>query len=253
MSLTGKTVVVTRSAKASQNWIKKLTDLGAKVYNLPTITMSPVEPDETLINILRSLDQFDWIVFTSASGISYLSQLNKQLGLKKVNKRFPAVAAIGSRTAAEAISAGLKVTFEPSESDSQYLAQELPIVKNQRILLLRTTIASDDLPTSLQRRGAIVTDARIYQTAVLTSTDPTFSKLLRTNKVDFITFASSSAVAGFMARVGEEDLEYAKRVTVVAIGPGIVERLNDAGFSDVYMTKTASLDAIAKVLDRLAT
>jgi uroporphyrinogen-III synthase len=253
MSLAGKTIVVTRGEKVSQAWIKSLANLGANVYNLPTITMSPVDPDGIIISTLRDLDSFDWLVFTSASGVGYFFGLYSQLGIQHSVKKFPLIAVIGSRTATEVLKVGFKVTFEPSLSDSKHLARELDPVNHKRILLLRTTIASDDLPEAFKKRGAKVSDLRIYKTDVITDHDPSFSMKLHDGTVDFITFASPSAVAGFVAQVGKNDLELAKNLSIVAIGPSVVQALVHAGFTNVHMAKTASIDGVIKTLNRLAT
>jgi uroporphyrinogen-III synthase len=252
MSLIGKTVVVTRGIKSSSEWTKKLIDIGANVYNLPTISTSLVELDETLINILKSLTQFDWLVFTSAAGIKYFSILRRRFPLNQSHNKLPAVAVIGDRTEEAVLESGLKVTFKPTKSDNQHLAQELPLKNNQRVLLLRTTIASNHLAIALQSRGAFVSDARIYQTNVLTLTDSTFSELLRANSVDFITFASPSAVVGFTKRLGSFELEKAKHLPAVAIGPSVAKKLTHMHFLHVHIADNPSIDGIILKLQQLA-
>ena len=251
-NLEGKTIVVTRGKKGSRRWNKSLTVEGATVYNLPTITMSPVGPDEAITAAFKNLDSFDWIVFTSAIGVNYFLELVRQLGFGKVSDLHSRIAVIGSQTADEALKAGLSVAFQPSLSDSEHLSNELTPVADKSILLLRTTFASDDLPLDLRQKGAEVTDLRIYKTAIITGHDASFSQLLETSKVDYITFASPSAVQGFISRVNKEDLELAKNLKVVAIGPSVGRTLADSGFVNVHVANEASLEGVVQTLKDLA-
>ncbi len=252
MSLKNKTVVVTRSPRGSLEWHDKLVALGAKVYNLPTITMAPVKLDQTIITELSKLEDYDWLIFTSASGVRYLKLLVTQAGINLKQLRLPKVAVIGSKTSSELATIGVRAEFIPSTSSSQALGEELEPVKGTKILLLRTTIASDDLPDILKKRGALVTDLRIYQTANVTSKDPKFSVMLQANQVDFITFASPSAVAGFVNFLIAGDLKIAKRLPVVAIGPSVAEALLNAGFANVATAKQPFLESVIDSLSSLS-
>jgi uroporphyrinogen III methyltransferase/synthase len=245
-------VVVTRGAVGSQEWRQRLTDLGAKVYNLPTMTMSPVEPDAAIVEELTALEAYDWVVFTSANGVRYLGTVSAQLGINLGSMQLPQVAVVGSQTARAASAAGFQVAFEPSVSDSAHLSAELDLARGKRVLLLRTTIASDDLPHALTTRGADVTDLRIYKTEPLTGGDPDFSHLLADGAVDYITFASPSAVAGFEMRLSKADLALAKQLPAVSIGASVTDVLQQAGFQQIHTAKAASLQGVVDMLEELS-
>lgn len=252
MSLAGKLIVVTRGAVGSLEWQQKLTALGASVYNLPTIVMSPVPADAETTKWLYHVNEYDWLVFTSSSGIRYLHELSAQLGINLALMNLPKIAVVGSQTARTAVSAGFRVSFEPSVSDSTHLANELNIANGERVLLLRTTIASDELPVLLKQRGAHITDRRIYKTELLKYGDPEFSRLLKDGKIDYITFASPSAVAGFKSRLSKEDFALTQQLPVVSIGSSVTTALQQAKFTNVHTAKSASLDGVIKTLQQLS-
>lgn len=252
MSLQGKLVVVTRSEKGSQEWGRLLNDHGAAIYNLPTITMQPVTLTPDMTNTLGDIRSFDWLVFTSANGIRYLQELAQEIGLKLDSASLPPVAAIGEKTAQAVRAAGMTVGFRPTQSDSQTLGQELQPVEKQKVLLLRTTLASDELARQLELRGGIVTDLSIYQTRSVEEIDDHFSNLLQQRKIDFITFASPSAVEGLVHRLSGSDFEKVQKLPAIAIGLSVVSALDKHGFSNVHMAHKPTPAGVVETLEQLS-
>ena len=248
MSLRNKLIVVTRSEKGSKEWQEQLTKQGATVYNLPTISMTPVKPNRKLSYLLHHIDDFYWVVFTSASGIRYLSILAKEISLDLSTIKLPKLAVIGEQTAMVARATGFQVVFQPTIPSSLTLGEELKPVGGKSILLLRTTIASSDLAKQLTQRGGIVTDLPIYQTTFLHEPDPKFSELLDSNKIDYITFASPSAVSGFCQRLTKLDLTKAKTLQVVAIGPVVAAELQGRGFKKIHTSIEPTVEGIIKII-----
>ena len=252
MSLRNKAVVITRTLEASLDWGKQLKRYGAVIYNFPTIEIAPVKPTNKLIGILKHVDNFDWVVFTSVNGIRYLSILAKEIDLDMSgSSKWPRVAVIGQRTAKEARSAGFKVAFQPSHPDSQTLGNDLEPVTGKKILLFRTTIASDTLVQQLTGRGAQVTDLPIYQTRLRDDPSGELSQLLRKGRVDYLTFASPSAVQGFCQRLRGPDLKIAKELPAVAIGTSVSNALAMVGFRNVHTASEPSIKGIIGILTQL--
>ena len=252
MSLSGKTVVVTRGETGGSEWEAALTARGAFVYDLPTIATAPIEPNEELTAVMASLADYDWIVFTSANGVRYFLRLAGRLGYQPAELALPAIAAIGRRTAAEAAANSLKVAFMPAVSNGRQLAAGFPDSAGKRLLLLRTAIASDELPAALRQAGAEVADVRIYRTQTLTTPDADYSRLLRAGSIDFLTFASPSAVKGFIARNSPTDLAQAVHIPAAAIGTSVARSLAAAGFMDVHSAHQPTIDAVVHMLEELA-
>ena len=252
MSLRGKLVVITRSSKGSRQWEQLLRKHGAKVYNLPTIAMSPLPLAPKLIAVLQSISTYDWLVFTSANGLYYLQSFLNQLGPDSMPLAWPEIAVIADQTAAAVRAAGLKASFRPSVPTSQALGEELEPVEGKRVLLLRTTLASHDLAEQLQKRGAMVTDQAIYQTSYVTDEATEFSGLLKTRSIDFLTFASSSAVMGLQERLSRTDLEIVRSLPVVAIGDSVAKSLRDIHFTDVHIADQPTPDAVVEKLEQLS-
>lgn len=251
MSLQGKLIVITRSASGSKEWEKYLKKHGATVYNFPTIQMSPITPSDELVKKLSHINEFDWVVFTSANGVRYLQTIADKIGLKLSNFELPVVAAIGKKTAEVAKKAGFTVNFQPARADSATLGSELRPTEGKKILLLRTTLASNELAKQLTDRGGVVTDLPIYQTEPISKQSLEFSKLLQEDKVDFITFSSPSAVQGFSQRLNTVDFVKAKLLPVVAIGPSVVEALKELGFYNINVAQEPTPEGVTETLRHL--
>lgn len=250
--LNGKLVVLTRSRRGNRQWRTALAAAGAQVYSLPTITTTSLEPDDALRATLVSINTYDWIIFTSTNGIKYFWELCDRLNVKIGAKIHSKVAVIGPRTAARARASGLEVSFVPSVADSRHLADELGDLDGRRVLILRTTIASKVLPDSLRRRGATVDDRRIYRTVLIRSVDRRLGQLLADGRVNFLIFASPSAVQGTAERLSTADLKLAQLLPAVAIGPSVVQALAAAGFKTVHVTDRPSIESVIDCLEKLA-
>ena len=70
--LFGKRVLVTRAREQASALSDKLRSLGAEAIEFPTIRISPPDDDYAALEAaLSSLDQYDWLVFTSANGVNH--------------------------------------------------------------------------------------------------------------------------------------------------------------------------------------
>ena len=72
--LFGKRIIVTRLEERAGALSSKLEALGAAVSELPTICCLPLDDTPELDAALEDPHVFDWIVFTSATGVTSLMQ-----------------------------------------------------------------------------------------------------------------------------------------------------------------------------------
>ena len=71
MSLSNKTILVTRTRKQSEALIEMLKKNGCRVLNVPTIEISEADNPEHLQKMLKEISAYDWIIFTSANAVRY--------------------------------------------------------------------------------------------------------------------------------------------------------------------------------------
>lgn len=94
----GKKVLITRSAKDNKEFKEQLEKKGALVSELPMIQLQPIEDLTEIHAALDSLDQIDWIVFTSASTVQFFFQIAEQKGVKFYYYPDLKIATVGEKT-----------------------------------------------------------------------------------------------------------------------------------------------------------
>ena len=84
MPLFGRRIVVTRASDKVSTFARELRALGAEVIEFPTIETVAPDSYATLDASIARLDAFDWIIFTSATGVeAFIARL------KTPTKRHP--------------------------------------------------------------------------------------------------------------------------------------------------------------------
>jgi hypothetical protein len=68
--LEGRSIVITRSRAQAEPFAQALSARGAIPILFPTIEIRPLDDCAALDDALAHLDQYDWIVFTSANTVS---------------------------------------------------------------------------------------------------------------------------------------------------------------------------------------
>ena len=222
--LFGRTVVVTRAREQASELRTRLEQLGAAVIELPSIALEPVQFS------LPALDQFAWLVFTSANGVDAFFDR----GLAPVGRDARAlaavrVAAIGPGTADALARRGVRADLVPPRFVAESLLEAFPDPEapGARVLIARAASARDVLPEGLAARGYDVEVLAVYQTVPVTP-DPDHLARVRAGDVDALTFTSSSTVKNFCDAVGPLE---SSATSVISIGPVTSERARSLGLS----------------------
>src|SRR5260370_16073497 len=109
MPLFGRTIVVTRASATGSDFAAALRRLGADVIQFPTIETAPPKSFAALDKAIAHLDSFDWIIFTSATGVESFIERLKSLGRDIRSLGRASIAAIGPATAARLHDYALRV------------------------------------------------------------------------------------------------------------------------------------------------
>ncbi len=158
------------------------------------------------------------MLFTSSNGVeifwdTFRHSLEKDVrclaGLK--------FAVIGKGTKEALENCGIHADFIPARYSSKDMAEEwVPTLKPEdRVLMLRAQEASGELNQALDQAGIPYTDAAIYHTASDDRKKEELNRIL--SQVDYVTFASASAVKAFSSMLEEEQKECSAKI--VCIGP----------------------------------
>jgi uroporphyrinogen III methyltransferase/synthase len=117
----------------------------------------------------------------------------------------------------------------------------------KRILIPRASKARDVLPEGLKKLGADVDVVETYRTVNSGGKKEDFEMLIRENKVDVITFTSSSTVTNFVEIMGQV-YEIPRSIEVACIGPVTAAAAKKAGFKIDIRQEEYTMDGLVQSL-----
>jgi uroporphyrinogen III methyltransferase/synthase len=247
--LAGMRIVVTRPIQQAHVLSERLNELGAKTIELPAIEIIPVEDTSHLDRALRSLKNYDWVIFTSVHGVRFFLERLMALKISPASLMRLKVAAIGSATASVLERAGKRSDFVPREYLSEKIAFGLGDVRGKRILLPRADIASKKLPALLRERGGSVDEVIAYRTVIPRDLTRERVKSVLTEGVDVITFTSPSTVRNIARVLGDGEVRrFLRKVKVACIGPVTIEAAEEVGLGVDVVAKTHTIDALVEAI-----
>jgi uroporphyrinogen-III synthase len=243
-----RNVVITRSKKGNIELGKRLRRLGFNPIAVDTISLLPPKDWSFVDDGLKELHSYDWLVFTSVTGVDFFALRMKKLSLEVPWEGRPNVAAIGESTARALSKLGIGVGFTPSRYLTQKLAAELPRSSGTKVLSLRADIADPLMLERLRLRGFDVTELPIYRTEHAGS-----GLRRRLEDADLIVFASPSAVKGFSREAAGTSgrLEKLRKTRVACIGPVTARAARKHGFKRIVMPKSQTFDSLLRKIVRL--
>ncbi|MDV3001776.1 MAG: hypothetical protein N5P05_003382 [Chroococcopsis gigantea SAG 12.99] len=212
------TIIVTRAADQSSQFTFLLQQQGAKVIEVPALEIGPPSTWQPLDAAITELDNFDWLILTSANGVdSFYHRLVKSQktsqdlgGLK--------IAVVGKKTAATLEKYSLKADFIPPNYIADALISNFPEeIAGKKILFPRVeTGGREVLVKELTAAGAKIIEVAAYESGCPQKIDPEAWLTLQRNEVHIITFASSKTVQNFHTLIQKENPQFT--LTGIAIG-----------------------------------
>ena len=261
-ALSGKTVFAAASVKLLPELSNGLRALGADVLSIPVLEAEEIEDNAALDRAIANISQYDWIVFTSAWGVSFFA---KRLVLISKSANVPAdlpkICTIGRATAGTAEKHGFHVTLTADNFTAEGVMQSMERyyggAKNLRglgVLIPRALEAREFLPAALNSAGCRVDTIPCYRT-VLPEPDAELSTRLRKEAPDLIVFTSAKALRNFLktaaAAVGENAVRSRLGDAVVAaIGPVTAAALESEGrMAEIIPAESAVPSLLAAIAD----
>ena len=250
--LLGQRVVVTRAREQAGQMTRQLQELGAEVLEVPTIRLEPPTRREEVVDALLELNAYDWLVFTSANGVTKFFEYFFKHFHDMRDLGGARLAAIGAATAAKLRELHLQVDLMPEEALGSSVAKafaRFESLDNLRICLLRAEVANAELPRALEDLGAIVDDIACYRTVPETEDPSGAAARLQESGAEWLTFTSASTVEQFHARFPlPELLQKFPRLKTAAIGPETTKALVALGVRPTVEAKVHSMDGLVEAM-----
>lgn len=247
--LFGKRIVVTRAREQASGLVDLLTELGADVVECPTIRTEPVTETSAVDSAIRSLDSFDWVVFTSSNAVRYFWERLESAEFDARAFRSAKMIAIGPATDAALRQRGIRADFAPKQSRSEAVLEEFGEAKGLRFLIPGGESSRDALRDGWLRGGAEVVVAPTYRTISDTSGIEAVRDGLERGEIAAVTFTSGSTVENFIDALGVPDgAKWLSTTRVATIGPVTSEVARSHGIQVAVEAANASVEALADAI-----
>lgn len=242
--LSGQRVLVTGSRSMVERLSPLLKEEGAEAISFSLIRTEAMDTPE-FDRAMADIDSYTWIVLTSANGVECF--FDKLKAMRKDIRDFKDVhfAVIGDGTKKALEGHGIYSDLIPTAYSSKDMAAAMvPHMKpTDKVLLLRAEEANAVLPDSLTAAGIDHTCVSLYHTVVDERKADELSRLIET--VDYITFASSSAVRAFVSMAGSLENVLAK---YISIGPVTTKTAEAEG---LHVDRTAAVYTAQGIVDAI--
>ena len=248
--LEGKRIVVTRAVEQSRDLVVRLENMGATVLLFPAVSFSEPSDTSELDRAIRSLSEFDWILFTSANAVRFFARRCRKLGVEPSQDGNYRCAAVGPATASAVAAEGFSVDHVAQEFLGAALARELSdSLAGKKIILPRSDRARPDLPNALKAVGAEVAEVVAYHTGGVGVIEPGVMRAIREAHVDVVSFFSPSAIENMLGELGEEVLSrVGAKAAIAAVGPVTAAALRNAGLPVAIESPLATAESMAAAI-----
>lgn len=238
-NLFGKKILVTRDKKQAGEFSNKIEKMGGVAVELPFIEIESVLSKVTS----EDLKKYSALLFNSPNGVrEFMKKIDDIRSLAHLK-----IGAVGSKTKELLEEYKIKADFMPEEYMVSKLAElSLEYTKpGEKILIITSDISPCDTDKFNSMYDREFHKIVAYNTKKITREKKEVCDAL--NKVEVVTFLSSSTVDAFYASI-DGDLECVKNIKFASIGPVTSETMRKYGFSVDYEAKVYDINGILDAL-----
>lgn len=245
----GARLLVTRPDGQSESLCARLREIGIEPVEVPAVAIVPPESFETLDGAVARLERYDWVLVTSRNGVEALFDRLDALARHDGIPSALRWAAIGPGTAQALRSRGVARVWVPSRYLSEAVGAELPAVAGERVLRIRSEVASAVPAELLRAKGIEVDEVVGYRIVEAPTASRQRLRDALKGGVDGVLFTSASTVRGLLRLAEETGLgDELRQLLIVAIGPVTASAVESAGLRAGLVAKVHSIDGIVNVL-----
>lgn len=247
--LFGKSLLVPRPAEQGRATATAIRARGANARLLPAIELRDPADPAPLRRAIAELGSYDWVLFTSANGVTRFTRALSAAGLDARAFARAKIGVIGPKTALALESFGLRADLVAEEFVGEGLAQAvLSRGAPGRVLVARAQVARDVLPELLREAGALVEVVPVYETVSADAGEALRAHFER-GEIDVALFTSSSTVNAVVDTLGDRAVELLSRVTVASIGPITSQTLSERGVRADVVARVFTVDGLLDALE----
>ena len=198
--LSGLRILVTRKDTPESSLSIILQSQGATVLSAAMTKIIPPESWQSFDETVKGSLKIDWVVFTSSNGVSLCVsrlkelQIDPQFFFSKIK-----IACVGQSTSSFLSKHGITTEIIPEHFQSEGLIDTFSQydLKNKRCWLIQAESPRKKLRLALKKQGAKIISTPVYRTVPSRKDTSFLLEELDQAKLDWIIFASPSAVQNF--------------------------------------------------------
>ncbi len=273
--LTGKRVLITKSPEEAGVAFDMIESAGGEFIPFPAINVTPVEDFAEFDSKIRDLDNFDYLIFTSANAVKVFAGRVKELdiNLNYDNLNYDnldydnpdcnnpdcmniEVICTGSKTAKACVLYGIPAIHPPEIFSAGGILdflndkniKNIINIKNKNILIPCSKLSGNELKTGLEKLGGNVTQIPIYEVAETPADDLSRQiKLISERKPDVFAFTSPSNFRNFISIMNiDKPSDYFVNSIVAAIGPTTKASIIKSNVNVDLLPNTFTLEELVK-------
>ncbi|MDO4344270.1 MAG: uroporphyrinogen-III C-methyltransferase [Eubacteriales bacterium] len=251
LPLAGMKIAVTRPRELISRMSERLREQGAEVLEFPAICIEKRVCEGEVKENLTRLEKFDWLVFTSPSGVRIFFEDLRECRLDVRCLAGKKIAVLGQGTAKALEEWGVYADLMPGEAYAESLGKALreSLQGGERVLIFRASAGSSELTEQLAQVPRIkVVDLAAYDTRYESSPLIDIVAEFEDGRTDYAVFTSASTVKGFAGAAGEMDFS---KVKAVCIGKKTKAEADRLGMK-TFMAEHPSIESVTEKLIELA-
>jgi uroporphyrinogen III methyltransferase / synthase len=243
--LFGTSVLVAGSKRTASRLRQRLSLLGAEVFTQSTIRVAEPVDWSPVDAALDRLQEYDWMVFTSANGVDGLMGRIFARGKDARALGRVRLAALGQGTAERLGHYHLQADMAPEKVDAASLARTLvEEAGGGAFLLARATGDRPVLAEELEEMGAAVDQVPVYRTVDVDEPNLDVADALKAGEVAWITVTSSPSARSLVRLYGE----MLRSARIVSISPLTSATLRELGYPPEMEATPHTVDGMVEGL-----
>jgi len=249
LTLSGKTILVTRSKDSSTELRTLLESRKATVICFPAIEITNPQSWDICDRAIWKLAEYSSVCFTSKNAVIKFVERIRSIRLQAVDTLATRnIFAIGEKTKKTLESCGFSVLATPEHASARELTTMLQThqIKGAKILFPKSNIAREEMPKQLRSMGAEVDEIVVYETAIPEPDNlERVHQMFLENKIDVATFFSPSSIINFTEMIGAEVLA---RTAIAVIGPTTAETARQLGLTAAILAQKATAEGLVEAI-----
>ena len=257
--LFGYRVLITREYTPEY---ERLEDLGAEIFEFPTIRLAPPESYEELDRAIAAIRDYQWLIVTSSHGLASFMERFLDKGFDIRDLKGVRLCAIGEKTAEAIRRYGMKVDLVPDQFSAEGLvdafvrlsgAAEKGNLEGVSFLLPRADNSRELFPEKIRELGGRIDTPVAYRNLKPERHGKRLKTFLMEGRITVATFTSGATFNNFLDIVGPDALPFLKKVAIAAIGPVTRKAIEKEGLTVRIMPEEATIGGMAEEIIRWAT